>query len=55
MTEILICGKTEMFTEDALENECFDYVSMDSGGKAYGVKAIIVNADGTISEYENVE
>lgn len=35
--------------------DCFDYISLESGGKAYGIKAFVVNADGSITEYVNEE
>ena len=37
------------------EQDCYDYYSMDSGGKAYGAKCFYVNEDGTITEHENTE
>lgn len=41
--------------ESGYVQECFDYYPTDSDGKAYGVKAFVVNKDGSISDYQAEE
>lgn len=41
--------------ESGYEQDCYDYYSLDSGGKAYGTKAFTVDEDGNIADVEDVE
>ena len=43
--------RVQSTNESGYTQECFDYYSTESDGKAYGAKAFIVNADGSIEDY----
>lgn len=36
--------------ESGAEQDCYDYYTMESGGKAYGAKAFTINEDGSITD-----
>ena len=36
--------------ESGREQDCYDYYTMDSGGKAYGVKAFVIHEDGSVTD-----
>lgn len=47
--------KVQARNESGYVQDCFDYYSMENGGKAYGAKVFLVSEDGTISDYIETE
>lgn len=48
--------KVQAVNESGYVQDCYDYYSReDGGGKAYGTKAFVVQADGTITNVDNAD
>ena len=48
--------RVQAINESGYVQECYDYYSRDDGkGKAYGTKAFVVNADGSIENVSNAD